>query len=132
MMIFSRSWDGGVHYENRKVIEWGHTYTEFINPSSIVDWKHLRKPSFFSLTTAILRTMKSNYISPSNHHDSPIRFLLLSKSGVNLGVLSTSPFLLQKVKNISSNSLEAHIIIGRFLGNKTPNVDVSTGFHCLM
>ena len=36
---------------------------EFINPSSIVDWKLLRKPSFFSLTTAIVRTMKSNYIS---------------------------------------------------------------------
>ena len=39
--------------------------------------------------------MKSNYISSAwNHHDSPILFLLLSKSGVNLGVLTTSPFLL--------------------------------------
>lgn len=45
--------------EKKHQKEWGHTYTEFINLSSIVDWKLLRKPSFFSLTTAILRTIKS-------------------------------------------------------------------------
>ena len=63
---------------------------------TIVDCELLIKPCYFSQTIAILRTMKSNYgcskSSPSNHHDSPIHFLLLSKSGENVGMLTTSPY----------------------------------------
>ena len=63
---------------------------------TIVVWELLIKPCYFSQTIAILRTMKSNYgcskSSPSNHHDSPIHFLLLSKSGENVGMLTTSPY----------------------------------------
>ena len=63
---------------------------------TIVEWELLIKPCYFPQTIAILRTMKSNYgcskSSPSNHHDSPIHLLLLSKSGENVGTLTTSPY----------------------------------------
>ena len=79
----------GFALEKKSRIEWGHVHT-------IVDWELLMKPCYFSQTIAILRTMKSNYgcskSSPSNHHDSPIHFLLLSKSGENVGMLTTSPY----------------------------------------
>ena len=38
--------------------------------------------------------------SPPNHHDSPIRFLLLSKSGVNLGVLNFSDFNRGRISSV--------------------------------
>ena len=131
--------------EKKSLMEWATHIHRIHQPIINSRLKTFRKLSYFSLTTAIRRTMKSNYgrskPGPSNRHDSPICFLFLSNSEVNLGILTTIPFYCSlrhnlkslKVKNISSISLrKLIIIIGHFLVNTTSNVDVSTGFHCLM